>query len=105
MIIIALNTANATMALLTLSFFRAAGFPLGGRSTEGGMGMAFAAVAFVFFTENAPRSQKIPLVFATVAGDPSSKGYWSYSLAKGCSPAFASGRSFRRHRLPLHRCP
>jgi hypothetical protein len=54
MIIIALNTANATMALLTPSFFRAAGFPFG--CWDRGMGMAFAAVAFVFITKNAPRS-------------------------------------------------
>jgi hypothetical protein len=56
MIIIALNTANATMALLRLSFFRAAGFPFGCWDRGMGIGMAFAAVAFVFFTENEPRS-------------------------------------------------
>jgi hypothetical protein len=52
MIITALKTANAMMALLTLSFFFAAGFPFG--CWDRGMGMAFAAVAFVFFTKNPP---------------------------------------------------
>jgi hypothetical protein len=52
MIITALKTANAMMALLTLSFFFAAGFPFGCR--DRGMGMAFAAVAFVFITKNPP---------------------------------------------------